>query len=150
MFKGYLKKLVIKENKYITIINKVLTYIYTKFANNTNFIKKLVIWCYYFYKVVPEVDTKGNYTSFIYNLIVRRIKTLVTKVLKEVNKTSIYLNYYISIAIKILTFRYISLKGKGNPSINTILVKLNILYFNTSYIFNNTSTLKDTNIITLI
>jgi hypothetical protein len=41
--KSYLRKLVIKENKYITIINKVLIYIYTKFINNTNFIEKLVI-----------------------------------------------------------------------------------------------------------
>jgi hypothetical protein len=100
--------------------------------------------------VVPEVDTKGNYTSFAYNLKVRRIKALITKVLKEVNETSIYLNYYIPIVIKILAFRYVSLKGKRNPSINTILVELDILYFNTSYTFNDTSTLEGISIITLI
>jgi hypothetical protein len=41
--KGYLRKLVIKENKYITIISKVLAYIYIKFIDNTDFIEKLVI-----------------------------------------------------------------------------------------------------------
>jgi hypothetical protein len=41
--KSYLRKLVIKENKYITIISEVLTRIYTKFIDNTNFIEKLVI-----------------------------------------------------------------------------------------------------------
>jgi hypothetical protein len=100
--------------------------------------------------VVPKVDAKGNYISFIYNLKVRRIKALVTKALKEVNKTSIYLNYYIPIAVKILILKYVFPKGEGNPSINTILTKLGILYLNTSYTFNDISILEGTSIITLI
>jgi endonuclease III-like uncharacterized protein len=100
--------------------------------------------------VVPNTDSSGKPSSFAYNLKVRRIKAIVTKAFKEVNETSIYNNHRIPIAVEILALRYVSLKGKGNPSVNAILAELSISQLNTSRIIEDTSTLGGASTLTTI